>query len=235
MAMAAESPDLNSLTSAFAEVFEGLGFGPPTYLDIGEHQGYIAPRYRFGAGCPAWSQRYREKDYLRYDACAAMCTWWPTAFTWTEVEALKKGAGIRKIIGEAREIWAPEMLICPVRSETGGIAAVCLPMRHVWVPTAAERRVAHALAGLYATFGQGLLDDHPQRPIGAFISLTKREQDCLYWVAMGKSDSEIASLLSISHNTAHHQIESAKAKLGASSRIVMARRAAAAGLIIKAR
>ncbi len=54
---------------------------------------------------------------------------------------------------------------------------------------------------------------------GAEVSLTARERDCLFWASKGKTDGEIAQILSISESTVHFHIENAKRKFGAQSRI----------------
>jgi DNA-binding CsgD family transcriptional regulator len=51
------------------------------------------------------------------------------------------------------------------------------------------------------------------------VSLTARERDCLFWASKGKTDSEIAQILSISESTVHFHIENAKRKFGSQSRI----------------
>ncbi len=48
--------------------------------------------------------------------------------------------------------------------------------------------------------------------------LTARERDCIAWVAEGKTDWEISRILSIGEATAHGYVESAKRKLGATTR-----------------
>jgi LuxR family quorum sensing-dependent transcriptional regulator len=50
-------------------------------------------------------------------------------------------------------------------------------------------------------------------------SLTGRELECLRWTALGKTDAEIGTILSISARTARFHIENAKRKLGVSTRI----------------
>ena len=49
--------------------------------------------------------------------------------------------------------------------------------------------------------------------------LTAREIECLRWVARGKTDAEIAVILSIRPRTARFHIENAKRKLGVAKRI----------------
>ncbi|WP_181832673.1 helix-turn-helix transcriptional regulator [Bosea caraganae] len=51
-----------------------------------------------------------------------------------------------------------------------------------------------------------------------FPALTARERDCLWFVADGLSDAEIAEKLGIAQATAHAHVENAKRKLGAKTR-----------------
>ena len=50
-------------------------------------------------------------------------------------------------------------------------------------------------------------------------SLSPRERECLHWVAAGKTDDEIATILAISATTAHWHVENAKRKLDVATRI----------------
>ena len=54
---------------------------------------------------------------------------------------------------------------------------------------------------------------------GKSHNLTNRELECLHWVAAGKTDLEIAVILSISARTARFHIENAKRKLGVVTRV----------------
>jgi DNA-binding CsgD family transcriptional regulator len=48
--------------------------------------------------------------------------------------------------------------------------------------------------------------------------LTKRERECLIWVASGRTDWEISEILRISHQTVHKHINSSLRKLNATTR-----------------
>jgi len=58
-----------------------------------------------------------------------------------------------------------------------------------------------------------------EEPLAANHDLTAREVECLRWVAKGKTDAEIAVILSIRPRTARFHIENAKRKLGVAKRI----------------
>jgi len=61
--------------------------------------------------------------------------------------------------------------------------------------------------------------------------ITKREKECLYWVALGKTDEEIGKLLDIGKWTVVSHLKSAKFKLDCSNRSAAVARAIAAGII----
>ncbi len=76
----------------------------------------------------------------------------------------------------------------------------------------------HALAGAFVAARGGFDDKHPLAP----PKLTGRERDVLRWVAEGKRNSEIASILDISKNTVRNHLENIFAKLGVETRTAAA-------------
>jgi LuxR family quorum sensing-dependent transcriptional regulator len=65
----------------------------------------------------------------------------------------------------------------------------------------------------------------------AALTLSKRERQCLEWAAAGKTDWEIAAILSLSEKTVNVYIDRAKAKYGVKSRAQAIVQAARAGII----
>lgn len=63
------------------------------------------------------------------------------------------------------------------------------------------------------------------------ISLTPRQQECLTWLACGLTSQDIADKIGISHHTVKMHIDSAKERLGATTRIQAVAKALTAGLI----
>ncbi|WP_271894104.1 helix-turn-helix transcriptional regulator [Candidatus Phyllobacterium onerii] len=61
--------------------------------------------------------------------------------------------------------------------------------------------------------------------------LTKREMDCLYWAANGKTDGEIGEILNIARWTVVTYLQNAKNKLGCSNRTSTVATALALGVI----
>lgn len=66
---------------------------------------------------------------------------------------------------------------------------------------------------------------------GSQFKITKRERECLYWVAAGKTDEEIGQLLSVGKWTVVSHLKSAKYKLGAANRASAVAKAMSSGII----
>lgn len=78
---------------------------------------------------------------------------------------------------------------------------------------AVQSLLSAAVHAAYARF-QELLDfEMPHSP------LTRRESECLHWVAGGKTDFEVGKILEISPRTVRFHITNAKTKLGVATRI----------------
>ncbi|WP_417450775.1 helix-turn-helix transcriptional regulator [Kordiimonas sp.] len=85
------------------------------------------------------------------------------------------------------------------------------------ITSAAEHSVH--LMGVYLHDAALRLAKKEGRETRPLIRLTPRERECLQWVAAGKTDWEISSIISIAERTVHNHIESAKAKLEVNSRV----------------
>lgn len=77
------------------------------------------------------------------------------------------------------------------------------------------RSMLHLLAHLAFQKSESLEGSQP----GETRALTAREIECLRWVSVGKTDAEIAVILSIKPRTARFHIENAKKKLGVATRV----------------
>ena len=79
-------------------------------------------------------------------------------------------------------------------------------------------RKFHALAGVFVAARGGFEEKRPLPP----AKLTERERDVLRWVAEGKRNAEIASILDISKNTVRNHLENIFAKLSVETRTAAA-------------
>lgn len=70
-----------------------------------------------------------------------------------------------------------------------------------------------------------------ERPSMPDQHLSKRERDCLRWVAQGKTSWETGRILGLSQHTVNFHIRNACAKLGADNRLAAVAVALRQGLI----
>jgi len=66
------------------------------------------------------------------------------------------------------------------------------------------------------------LQEFPLEPLFR-LGLSRREAEVLRWVAAGKTDDEVATILGLSPRTVHHHVEHVYRKLGVENRTAAAR------------
>ncbi|MGC9955065.1 MAG: LuxR family transcriptional regulator [Rhizomicrobium sp.] len=174
-----------------------------------------------------WSRRYVEQRYVEVDPVISEVMMNTEPFLWSE--ALTKchaGKRQRQIFDEATEFHLNEGICIPIFGPRGYMAWVTLAGSHLDLSPGA-RAAVHMMA-LYTHNRLVKLVRSSESPP---VTLTRREVDCLRWVAQGKSDWEIGEILNISESTAHWYIENAKRKIGVATRMQAVVGAIAEGVI----
>jgi LuxR family quorum sensing-dependent transcriptional regulator len=197
-------------TSKFGYTFGGVA-------DVGRPSDNQGSRFLEVTWPREWHVRYREKKYIETDPAVLHLKHSREPFTWSE--AMNSGLYDEKqqrIVEEGAEFGMASGFVIPIFGLTSGLAVVTVAGEEV----TGDRR-DHAeihLAALYAHSRIRHLDNERKHQ-GNVITLSKREQECLEWVAIGKSDWEIGEILSISEKTVNAHIERAKQKFGVPSRV----------------
>jgi LuxR family quorum-sensing system transcriptional regulator CciR len=132
------------------------------------------------------------------------------------------------VLDEAREAGLAGGLSIPVHQPGGSILLINLsgPLRSV--NEATNSRLAYLISTQFH-FELQRLTRKPSRRASHF--LTPRQRECLTWVARGKTSSEIAAILGISHYTVNYHIEEAMTALNCNCRTAAAVNATVQGLI----
>jgi DNA-binding CsgD family transcriptional regulator len=213
-----EFQSLDELQDEFARILEPLGFDQFSCTLVAHPTDSRLPRVLFGRSNQAWDRYYFEQGFLRIDPCVRWL-FRPAAgpFLWSDVTtAAPLSTPARDMFAQAAEAGAREGYVALVLGGVGETYAVRL------VGGAAEvdaklRPVLHALCVVYATTGVKLLELSEDST--THTPLSRREMECLRWVSEGKSDWDIAEILSISEGTVHAHVERAKQKLGVRTRV----------------
>jgi len=162
----------------------------------------------------AYVERYIEKNHTLRDPVVTELRHTVDPYTWTDV--LGRRNFIRReldIVEEGRLFGFNDGLIIPIVSSTGSLS-IFSPCG--WNPDLSpESRTALELIGMYAQQAIRRSLAKKMREEMEHVPLTPREREIFQFVAAGKTDSEIADILSIGTATVTTHVESAKQKLGA--------------------
>ena len=94
-----------------------------------------------------------------------------------------------------------------------------------------EHLAAAQLVGAFAFEAARRMAKREHQKLSDPARFSDRERDCLIWVARGKSDSEIATILGISRETVHQYVKQARASYDAVSRSQLVAHALFSGTI----
>jgi LuxR family transcriptional regulator, quorum-sensing system regulator BjaR1 len=173
---------------------------------------------------PGWAERYQAERYSMADPVVTAGCRRTDAFTLAEVAGpSREGA---PILADCRRYGLYDGFVAPVRAGFDEMGIVLVSTDRRLELTDYERFL---LLGMCETYGRTGLAFFPQSPVRP--ALSRRESECLRWVAVGRSDAQIGMILGLSPNTVHAHIEAAKAKLDANSRAQLVLRAVMAGIL----
>ena len=135
-------------------------------------------------------------------------------FSWNDLrERRKLSRPELKIMDEARDFEVHDGLIIPIVTLSGSLSVFSPAGKD---PDLSQRaRSALKIIGIYSQQALKRALIRNQRDDAAHTPLTPREREIMQWVAVGKSDDEIASILNIGAATVTSHVENAKKKLDA--------------------
>jgi LuxR family transcriptional regulator, quorum-sensing system regulator BjaR1 len=158
--------------------------------------------------------RYIEKNYVVRDPVVTELRRTLHPFSWSDVRTQRSLSKTEKsIMDEARDFGARDGFIVPIVTLSGSVS---LFSPCGLEPNLSKRaRAAVEIIGMYSfhALKRSLINHERQKTVRT--PLTPREREILQWVATGKSDDEIADILSLSTPTVTWHVENAKRKLDA--------------------
>ena len=159
-------------------------------------------------------ERYCEKNYVVRDPAVSELRKTLNPFSWSDIRSRRDlTKGERTILDEAREFGARDGFIVPIVTLSGSMA---LFSPCGLEPNLSDRaRAAVEIIGVYCHHALRRSLIQSQREDAVHTPLTPREREIMQWVAVGKTDEEIADILSIGTTTVTSHVENAKQKLDA--------------------
>jgi DNA-binding CsgD family transcriptional regulator len=200
----------------FADTIAPHGFPMATCGGARDTPTGLVWEFFFNTWPAEWLHEYQTNDYVRVDLVPAVARLTTTPFTWRELlrsrtETPKQVAFHKRI----RELGLADGFAVPIHHPNGDMG-LCVSVTTHPIEDQEERMALH-LASLHAYERCRELGGETV-PGTLKNNLSPREVECLKWVVGGKSDTDIGSILGISHTTVHYHIERAKKKLGVRTR-----------------
>ena len=176
-----------------------------------------------------WMKYYFEKGYDRVDPVITYCQNKMDTFTWAEiperlkmtrmqVQCLNMGIEAGLYNGVCTPLWGPNQFAGvglasaeKLDSFDGNLDLITAYCNHFYI---AFQRI-----------------NRKKNPAEHNIYLTRREAEVLTWAAVGKTDSDIATILNLSEDTVDSYFRTAFRKLDSYNRIMAASKAISYGLI----
>ncbi|MDY8110505.1 LuxR C-terminal-related transcriptional regulator [Fulvimarina sp. 2208YS6-2-32] len=205
----------HGLRDALASAAVAAGFTHVAALSLPatDEQG-LQTRYLIGNWSAAFRRSYEQADLHKHKVVASMLTADPMPFEW-DIDTLygisdpQPSPGARLLAGAG---WS-EGVFLPVHGLTAFSGALCFAGPEPLPPRPAIRAL-HSFA--FAFFGMlsavRFEENRRNNPLSA------RERDCLRLAMLGKTSSEIGTVLSLSEYTISQYLTAAQRKLDASNR-----------------
>lgn len=178
-----------------------------------------------------WVNHYFEHSYQLVDPVLAYCSKHIVPIQWQNLKQLTDGAA-QRMMNEAGDFGLKSGITMPVHSPRGEMGVLSLTVNQ-------SIKTAHDVtesALPYIQIFAGYLHEAVRRVFGLIEDpeapqLTSREQECLRWVADGKTSWEIAHMLNVSERTVNFHLNNVMMKLDVCSRQHAVGKAAFQGLI----
>ncbi len=166
---------------------------------------------------PSYTEHYRDAGYIYKDPIVSAMRRSMVAQSWSDVrESMDMNKSERFIIEEARDFGATDGLTIPVVSASGCVGVFSPCGRD---PNLSPRaRAALDIVGVYAHQALRRFNIRQIRQVKPHQPLTPREREVMRWVAIGKTNDEIGSILNIERATVKTLLSRAQEKLNASRR-----------------
>lgn len=218
------SAPAQALTDIFQRALEQMGFrhfACCSHVDFNDPPPGAVILHNYP---PAWSHVYLERNLFRYDPVLQFAERRLLPFRWNTPEFVAAlTVPQRRILLEAASAGIADGYTVPIHLPWTASAIrasfSAIPDSHS-IDEHSYRAVQIMAVYLYASVAHRQpLKAMGERGLQPRPLLSMRERQCLELVADGKSDWDISQLLGISESTVHKHVESAKRRLGVSTRI----------------
>ncbi|MCP3396931.1 MULTISPECIES: LuxR family transcriptional regulator [unclassified Bradyrhizobium] len=205
------------VSCASQEGFTEVAYGALTFAEPLRLAGCPPPLVAMKAP-PDWCQRYLERKYYTIDPVVRRTPMFAAPFLWDELARVYQLQTCeRRVLQEAREAGLKNGVSVPLFGPSGRISVMSFASLFDDADLQRNVRRLNTLAWhFHIAFAE--IAKPSDCPSERKVDLSKREKDCLRWVAEGKSSWEIGKILSVSENTVNFHVKNAIRKLGTANR-----------------
>ena len=223
-----QAATIEELADGFGACVAAHGFQRAVCFRIATPGQPVHPQLLFGWRATEMSARYVAERHYRVDPTIPALFGAVVPFSWDELEP-PSNADTADFYHALLESGVRNGLVVPLHGPRGEVLCVVLISEDEEDFPDDLRRRMHVAATLFAALGLTLVEREAEPPSPDF---TRREIQCVYWIAQGKSDWEIAEILGISEDTVAWHVQNAKAKLGVTRRAQLPSAAWRLGLLL---
>ena len=212
----------------FGRCIAEVGYSAYVMLTLPDNKTEFSHRVIANGWNPEWTDLYAREKLQDYDPVARHSVRTVEPYYWDEAPYAPREEPIaHSVIQRARDFGMRQGLCVPIHYDSGLGAAVSVAGATPDVSRAV--RAALHLMALYAHHRVRVLVRPPVQP-RPYV-LREREREVLRWVAAGKTNDEIGTILNISERTVRFHLASISNKLGTVNRMTSVTRAIALGEI----
>jgi len=212
---------LDQLIPAFETLIAKYGYGYFRCAEIVRVNEPIDPKNAFGKLNKDWSIHYRGQEYVFHDSTVQMALKTKYPFTWSALQGNKRINSIAKrMFDEAKyDFDHSDGIVVPIHMSNGSVSVFSVIGKEPNTQPNVVRAIGLAAVYLHSKAQPFILEDSDIASPSFKSPISKRQLDCLQWVAEGKTDWEISQILGISEATVHNHVEAAKRSLSVRTRM----------------
>ena len=219
------------LRTILTEIAKELGFAHFALIHHLDLRNSSEPTIRIHNYPEEWERHYDRKQLGRTDPVHRACQMTAVGFTWSQLPKMIPLTRLdRAVLNAAAKQGLGNGFTVPAHVP-GEVNGSCSFATARGKPLKTENLAVAQLVGTFAfEAARGLVKRDHQKLVDP-ARFSDRERDCLIWVARGKSDAEIATILGISPETVHQYVKQARANYDAVSRSQLVAHALFSGTI----
>ncbi|MBL0924396.1 MAG: LuxR family transcriptional regulator [Sphingomonadaceae bacterium] len=168
---------------------------------------------------------YFEEQHFRHDPVLQACNYTNVGFAWDEIHTLiQMTPRLQNTLNSCRGYGLGEGYTVPAHVP-GEPPGSCSFVTKAGIPLPRENLIAAELIGSFAFQAGRRITGLAAKGYPTATRLTQRQRDCVYWMARGKTDWEIATILGIGEETVTQHINLARKRYCVDRRTALAVRA----------